>query len=70
MREPALPLCPYFIKEVGTTLYCELGKLRCPDSDAKAHIKTFCCDMQKYKQCTLYQVLSTYYERKYEEYKR
>lgn len=69
--EQSLLVCPFAIGEKGGLHhYCEAGRIRLPDAESKILLKTYCCDMQKYKQCTLYQVLIDYYERKYEEYKR
>lgn len=58
-------ICPYYKKESGNTLYCELAKLHFPDVESKTQIKEHCCNFDKYKDCTLYEVMTSYYDRKY-----
>lgn len=63
-------VCPYYLYEKGSNVMsCELCKFRFPDDEAKAQVKEYCCDMRKYKECQLYKVMNSYYERKYEEVK-
>ncbi len=59
-------VCPYYLHEKSSAvLNCELCKFRFPDAESKAQIKAYCCDFHKYKECTLYRVMDSYYERKY-----
>lgn len=63
-------VCPFYTSERDSkTMNCELARFRFPDAECKAQIKAHCCDMQLYKQCTLYKVLNSYYQRKYEDSK-
>jgi hypothetical protein len=65
MKQTGLPYCPFFKKEEGNKIYCELATFRCPDKRSKEQVKTLCCDEEKYKTCPLCQVLDDYYTRKY-----
>lgn len=68
MSELRNAVCPFFMYERGTgTVRCELCKFYFPDKESKEQIKTYCCDMSKYEECTLYKIMNAYYERKYKE---
>lgn len=59
-------VCPFYRNEkTSHGLKCELAAFKFPDDESKAQIKTYCCDMDKCKECTLYQVLVEYYDREY-----
>ena len=61
-------VCPFYKHEkTSNGLKCELAVFHFPDAESKEQIKAYCCDFCKYKQCTLYQVLNDYWERKYKE---
>ena len=60
------PVCPFYLHEKRSdVLNCELAKFRFPDDESKAQIKAYCCNMDKCKECPLYQVLVSYYDREY-----
>ena len=66
--ESTLLVCPFAVGDKGGLRhYCEAGCIKLPDVESKQHLKSYCCDLQKCKQCTLYQMLDAYYERKYKE---
>lgn len=60
-------VCPYYKKENGSTMHCELATFHFPDKESKAQIKAHCCNFYGYQQCTLYRVLNDYWERKYKK---
>ena len=66
-KDKGLPVCPYYQHEkTKDGLRCELARLYLPDAESKEEIKAYCCDMDKHKECTLYKVMNSYYDRKYE----
>jgi hypothetical protein len=59
------PFCPFYEKEKGLYLECELGSLHFPDAKTKLELKSnYCCDTRNYKECSLYKVMTFYYEGK------
>ena len=60
-------VCPFFKKDAGLKVYCEMATLRFPDVESKEQFVAACCDMRGCKECPLYKTLNAYYERKYKE---
>lgn len=59
-----IAVCPFFTKESTRLVWCELASFHFPNNACKQSLKSYCCDMQKYKECTLYKILMQYYEEK------
>ena len=58
------PECPFYHWELGKDLKCELAKFRFPDKQSQNELKVYCCDIKKHKECPLYKILMSYYERR------
>ena len=62
-----LPVCPFFLKDNNGKIYCEGGIVKPPDRNTKNEILyKHCTNMDNHKNCTIYQMLSDYYSRKYD----
>lgn len=60
-----LPICPFYTKEAKNKLYCEGGTIKPPDNEARREIVyKYCASMEDYKNCTIYQMLMNYYDRR------
>lgn len=65
-----LPVCPYYKKETKDKMYCEGGTIKPPDLKAKSElVYKHCASMENYKNCTIYQMLTNYYDRMYHDRK-
>ena len=61
----AYPVCPFFGCVQNNKLTCEGATFRFADKSCRDELKnTYCYDMNGCKQCTLYKILMSYYERK------
>ena len=59
--------CPYFISEQGLRFSCESCKIYFKDKQQRRDlVYEYCGHPQKYKECTIKQILDKYYERKYD----
>ena len=59
------PVCPFFGWVKGNKMACEGATFRFADKSCWDELKrTYCYDMDGCKQCTLYKILMSYYERK------
>ena len=67
MKNLGEAVCPYYRKELGTVLHCELATFKFPDLESKAQIKVYCCDVTGCKECPMYKILDAYYIREYEK---
>lgn len=61
-----LAVCPYYSKEVNDRLRCEGGSIKFPDKAARKEIVyQYCSSIENCQKCTLYQMLTNYYDRLY-----
>lgn len=67
-NNPRLPYCPFYNKDALDRVYCEGASIKCPDVKAKRDLLDgYCTDQKNHCNCTLYKMLMSYYDRKYEE---
>lgn len=62
--------CPYFRNATeGKNIGCELATIRPPDTQARAEfLSSFCGSGRGYKKCPFYQILDSYYKRKFDDW--
>ena len=60
--------CPFWKHEFKMATYCEGAKILHPNKAEKMSFKqTYCCNTDGgYKECTVYKIMTEYYEKLYE----
>lgn len=61
--------CPYWNKDKQDRITCEAGTIRFPDECARIDwIRRYCTDAAGWKACPMSEMMTTFYERKDDDY--
>lgn len=61
--------CPYWHKDKQDRITCEAGTIRFPDEFARMDwIRRYCTDAAGWKACPMSEMMTTFYERKDDDY--
>lgn len=62
--------CPYLNNAIhGKSISCEFASIKPPDKQARAEfLDGFCGGGDSYLDCPFYQILDSYYKRKYDDW--
>ncbi len=63
-------ICPYFIREEKTRVYCEMCRFTYPSKEARRqHVYTYCGSIDGFEKCYIKRILDDEYERNLKKHK-